>query len=72
MGKSVTFCDHCGRDSNDRVMGHRTWTMECPAAPLLNRQVTQDLCHANLDGTKADPDCYHLVTIGVEKLGSRL
>ena len=21
------------------------------------------LCHANLDGTKADPDCYHLVTV---------
>lgn len=26
------------------------------------------LCHSNLDGTKADPDCFHLVVVGGEPM----
>jgi hypothetical protein len=51
-------CGHCGR--TDTVMGTQSWS---------RNQVA--LCHANRDGTKADPDCYHLVTTGAELLGQR-
>jgi hypothetical protein len=48
MPDVVKRCGRCGRGDDERVMGQ------------LNRV---PLCHANLDGTKSDPDCYHLVTV---------
>jgi hypothetical protein len=45
----VLRCGRCGRSSDERIMGRG------------NRGVP--LCHANRDGTKSDPDCYHLVTV---------
>lgn len=54
-------CDHCGRTG--RVAG------------FLSRPGDQQhpfrLCHANPDGTKSVPDCYHLVTVHGERLGIR-
>ena len=47
-------CGRCGRTSEERVMAY---------GPKGVR-----LCHANLDGTKSDPDCYHLVTVYGEPL----
>jgi hypothetical protein len=52
-------CAHCGR--TDTIMG----SMSTASGRV-------QLCHANKDGTKSDPDCYHLVTVWGEKLGSRL
>lgn len=56
-------CSHCGR--TDTVMG--TMFMSVRGRPEVYL-----LCHANLDGTKSDPDCYHLVTVCKETLGARL
>lgn len=67
----VTICAHCGRTSDERVMAKRYMGIRCESAPMLNISVGQNLCHANLDGTKADPDCYHLVTVRGEKVGAR-
>jgi hypothetical protein len=55
-------CAHCGRsaDADGRVMGSLSYGM-----------FAVKLCHANTDGTKSDPDCYHLVTVAGEKLGLR-
>ncbi|AOT26089.1 hypothetical protein SEA_SABBB_82 [Mycobacterium phage Sabbb] len=47
-------CARCGRA--DSVFGSWTYFV----AP--GRMRTVYLCHANQDGTKADPDCYHLAT----------
>lgn len=46
-------CGRCGRTSEERVMGS-------------TRGIS--LCHGNLDGTKADPDCFHLVVVGGEPM----
>lgn len=51
-------CTHCGR--TETVKGWVVW-----------RGIEAHLCHANPDGTKSDPDCYHLVTLGIEQIGSR-
>jgi hypothetical protein len=53
-------CDHCGR--TDTIKGQMGRGPE--------RQPFQ-LCHANPDGTKSTPDCYHLVTTHSEFIGSR-
>ena len=53
-----TRCSHCGR--TETVCGWALW-----------RGVEAHLCHANPDGTRSNPDCYHLVTLGVEQLGAR-
>ncbi|ACF34208.1 hypothetical protein Kostya_41 [Mycobacterium phage Kostya] len=47
-------CARCGRA--DSVFGSWTYFV----AP--DRMRTVYLCHANQDGTKTDPDCYHLAT----------
>ncbi|AGT11783.1 hypothetical protein N857_gp079 [Mycobacterium phage Wanda] len=47
-------CARCGRA--DAVFGSWTYFV----AP--DRMRTVYLCHANQDGTKTDPDCYHLAT----------
>ncbi|AQT25894.1 hypothetical protein SimranZ1_82 [Mycobacterium phage SimranZ1] len=47
-------CARCGRA--DSVFGSWTYFV----AP--DRMRTVYLCHANQDGAKADPDCYHLAT----------
>lgn len=50
----VNQCVRCGRGSNERIMALG------PGRKFL--------CHANLDGTKSDPDCYHLFTVYGDKL----
>ena len=54
-------CAHCGRQAE--ILGGSQWT---PQGGHV------DLCHVRLDGYRADPDCYHLVTTGQEMLGARL
>lgn len=49
-------CARCGR--TDAVFGV-VWTR-----PTHGSRETMLLCHGNPDGTKADPDCYHIVTTG--------
>ncbi|QXN72954.1 hypothetical protein SEA_SUNSHINE924_78 [Mycobacterium Phage Sunshine924] len=54
-------CARCGRA--DSVFGSWTYFV----AP--DRMRTVYLCHANQDGTKTDPDCYHLATTSGTDLG---
>ncbi len=49
-------CSRCGR--TDTVTGSHTKQL------AFGVTKTQRLCHANPDGTKAEPDCYHIVTTG--------
>ena len=55
----MSCCAHCGR--TDTIMGHLSCGM-----------VSVGLCQAEPDGDRADPDCYHLVSVWGEKLGSRI
>ncbi|AEK09292.1 hypothetical protein FGG24_gp79 [Mycobacterium phage JC27] len=54
-------CARCGRA--DSVFGSWTYFV----AP--DRMRTVYLCHANQDGTKTDPDCYHLATTSGTEVG---
>lgn len=45
----MSCCAHCGR--TDTIMGHLSCGM-----------ISVGLCHAEPDGDRADPDCYHLVS----------
>lgn len=56
MAAEDVECERCGR--TDGVFGIVWRRTE------FGTRETAFLCHGNLDGSKAEPDCYHIVTTG--------
>ena len=68
----ATSCDHCGRYGmkyGDMIMP--AWGTKTPMAAKLCSRYGRDFGE-DMRGKLADPNCYILVSQGVEQLGERL